>query len=160
MWWNDKCKKAKECLAEECSPQARASFKNMVCRAQREFFQKHLKCMVAPWEGVSWTKARHPPAYSIVKDGNAPVSSVNHLWDVFDKQFNLSQTSPVDWDFINSIPAWDERAFPPISIYEIRTTLQTTINTSAPGTDHITWRHLKMVLSDYEVAAAVTSLYN
>ena len=160
MWWNDECKKAKDRLAEEHSPQARASFKNTVRRAQREFFKKRLKRMAAPWEGVSWTKPQRPPAYSIVKDSGSPVSSIDHLWDVFDRQFNFSQAAPVDWDFINSIPAQDERAFPPISIYKIKTTLQTTINTSAPGTDHVTWRHLKIMLSDYNIAAAVTTLYN
>ena len=113
--------------------------------------------MTAPWEGVSWTKA---PAYSIVKDNNTPVSSIDHLWDVFDRQFNFSQASPVDWDFINSIPAQEEHTFLPISIYEVKTTLQTTINTSAPSTDHVTWRHLKILLSNYKVAAAVTTLYN
>ena len=160
MWWNDECKEAKDRLAKERSPQVRASFKNTVRRAQREFFQKRLKRMTAPWEGVSWTKARRPPTYSIVKDSNTPVSSIDHLWDVFNRQFNFSQASPVDWDFVNNIPARDERAFPPISTYEVKTTLQSTINTSAPGTDHVTWRHLKILLSDYEVATAITTLYN
>ena len=160
MWWNDECQKAKDRLAEERSPQAQASFKNAVRRAQREFFKQHLGRMTAPWEGVSWTKARRPPAYSTVKDGNALVSSTEHLWEVFDRQFNAAQDAPVDWDFINSLPSHDERAFPPISLHEVKTTLQTTINTSAPGTDHVTWHHLKILLSSYDTAVALVILYN
>jgi len=163
MWWDEDCTAAKTRLQEECSPAARKAFQKAVKAAQRSFFRKKLETMTsvrAPWEGVRWTKARKSPPVSTIKDNGETVTSTDHLWRVLDRQFNTNSTSEINWNFINALPSHPERDFPPIAVYEVRTALQATSNSSAPGNDHITWRLLKRVLSSYDVTKALTKLYN
>ena len=160
MWWTDACQEAKDCLRYDRSRNARNAFKSTIRAAQSEYFRHKLEGMRKPWEGLSWTRNRRPPAYSIIKDGQESVSSMEHLWKVFDQQFNAEAAAEVDWNFINALPTAPERDSPPIGIYEVKQALKSTLNSSAPGEDHITWGLLKGILSDYPTAHALVLLFN
>ena len=68
--------------------------------------------------------------------------------------------SDISWDVINAIPAHEVRSFPPISQKEIWDALRPTSNSSAPGPDHITWRHIKLAISFPDTDSALAALFN
>jgi ribonuclease HI len=80
------------------------------------------------------------------------------MHEQFSSTAGMSQT--IDWDFINNIPDCPARDFPPISTHELWTVLGKTSNTSAPGLDHLTWRHLKILLTTPRCNTALVYLFN
>ncbi|KAF8671546.1 hypothetical protein AX14_005690 [Amanita brunnescens Koide BX004] len=66
----------------------------------------------------------------------------------------------VSWTAINEIPQRPERSFPLISLKELWDALRPTTNSSAPGPDHVTWRHLKLALSFPETDSSLIKLFN
>ena len=73
-------------------------------------------------------------------------------------------TSPaendISWEAIHSIPEHEVRSFPPISQKEIWDALRPTSNSSAPGPDHVTWRHIKLALTFPDTDVALAALFN
>ena len=77
------------------------------------------------------------------------------------RHFNSSVASGTNnWHFIHGLPAEAEWPSPAVSSAEILEALNTTSNSSAPGNDHITWRHLKLVVKDETALQALTLLFN
>ena len=66
----------------------------------------------------------------------------------------------IDWTFINSLPTSIERDFPPVSVAEIADNLKLMSNLSAPGEDHLMWRHLKLIIDSPGPQADLTLLFN
>lgn len=66
----------------------------------------------------------------------------------------------IDWGFICSLPEEEEHSSPDISTTEILEALWSTSNLSAPGSDHITWRHLKLVVKDDCTLTTLAILFN
>ncbi|PFH46239.1 hypothetical protein AMATHDRAFT_116733, partial [Amanita thiersii Skay4041] len=101
-----------------------------------------------PWKPVKWGNAQPLPAFSMIKLMNGKqVSSLPGLWSRLHEQFTSSlDTTPV-LEEIDQIPT---RPFHPISKTEIYKALSKTKNGSAPGPDHITWRHLKFLWNHHD----------
>ena len=115
----------------------------------------------SPWEGVRWTKPRPPPKYSTIQRNGQPIEDVNTLFETMHSHFSTSAAEgDVSWDALNGIPQREVRSFPPISKQELWDALHPTTNSSAPGLDHVTWRHLKLALSIPETDNALTALFN
>ncbi|KAF8644940.1 hypothetical protein AX14_009330 [Amanita brunnescens Koide BX004] len=115
----------------------------------------------SPWEGVRWTKPRPPPKYSTIRRGGQPVEDMDTLFKTMHQHFSTSPAAKdISWEAINNIPEREVRSFPPISKKEVWDALRPTANSSAPGPDHVTWRHLKLALSIPETDDALTTLFN
>ena len=75
--------------------------------------------------------------------------------------FNSTAASGIiNWDIINDLPELPECSCPSILIVEIMECLALTSNTSAPGGDHLTWRHLKLIFDDLPMLTALSNLFN
>ena len=115
----------------------------------------------SPWEGVRWTKPRPLPKYSTIRNNGRPIEDVATLFETMHTHFSTSTAAAgISWEDINQIPQLEPRSFPPISQKEIWDALRPTNNSSAPGPDHITWRHVKLALSFPDMDAALAALYN
>ncbi|KAF8644267.1 hypothetical protein AX14_009444 [Amanita brunnescens Koide BX004] len=115
----------------------------------------------SPWEGVRWTKPRPPPKFSTILRDGQPIPDVETLFDTMHAHFSTSAAAEhVSWKAIDEIPQHPERSFPLISLKELWDALRPTTNSSAPGPDHVTWRHLKLALSIPDTDAALVRLFN
>ncbi|KAF8686586.1 hypothetical protein AX14_003837 [Amanita brunnescens Koide BX004] len=147
-WWTSDCQRAKDAFLA-CRTRVNQKAYDATTKAVRsDFFNRKIDQMTAndsPWEGVRWTRPRPPPKYStILKDGN-PIPDVESLFDTMHKHFSTSPAAEdISWDAINEI--WDA--------------LRPTANSSAPGPNHVTWRHLKLALSFPETDVALARLFN
>ena len=121
-----------------------------------------MSALLRPWEGVQWTKPHPPPAYSTIKKDGKLVDSIDELFNVMHSQFSSTGQAPntINWDFINNIPNHPTHDFLPISVHELWSALGKTSNTSAPGLDHLTWCHLKILLSMPACDKALVKLFN
>ena len=140
-------------------------FRDVTARARKDFFDRKIQNMTAakrPWEGMRWIGPWRPPAFPSIRDRNDdPIKDPEALLQHMHRHFNSSVASrTVNWRFIHSLPAEEERPSPPISAAEILEALSSTSNSSAPGSDHITWRHLKLVIKDEKALHALATLFN
>ena len=164
MWWTAECQSAKDAFLSFRSRDNQKAYDAATKKARSEFFNRKIDLMTAndaPWEGVRWTKPRPPPKYStILKDG-APIPDVDTLFDTMHTHFSTSPAADhISWAVINDIPKHEERSFPRISQKELWDALSPTTNSSAPGPDHVTWRHIKIALCFPETDDALTNLFN
>ncbi|KAF8718447.1 hypothetical protein AX14_011825, partial [Amanita brunnescens Koide BX004] len=163
-WWTAECQNAKDAFLT-CRTRANQRLYDAATKkARTDFFNRKIDQMTAndsPWEGVRWTKPRPPPKYSTIRRDGQPIEDMNMLFETMHDHFSTSPAAKdISWEAINNIPEHETRSFPPISKREIWDALRPTTNSSAPGPDHVTWRHLKLALSIPETDDALMILFN
>ncbi|KAF8674803.1 hypothetical protein AX14_005230 [Amanita brunnescens Koide BX004] len=163
-WWTVECQIAKDAYLACRTRENQRSYDAATKAARSAFFNRKIDLMTAndsPWEGVRWTKPRPPPKFStILKDGQS-IPDVETLFNTMHSHFSTSAAeSHISWTAINNIPQRPERSFPLISLKELWDALRPTTNSSAPGPDHVTWRHVKLALSFPETDASLVKLFN
>ena len=163
-WWMADCQNAKDAFLSSRTRENQRLYDTATKAARTDFFNRKIDQMTAndaPWEGVRWTKARPPPKYSTIRQNGQPIPDVHTLFDTMHDHFSTSTaTEHVSWAAIEKIPQRPTRDFPLISLKEIWDALRPTTNGSAPGPDHVTWRHLKLALSLPDTDAALARLFN
>ncbi|KAF8678491.1 hypothetical protein AX14_004719 [Amanita brunnescens Koide BX004] len=163
-WWTAECQRAKDDFLVMRTKANQKAYDAATKKARQEFFNRKIDLMTAndsPWEGVRWTKPRPPPKYSTILRDGQPINDVETLFDTMHSHFSTSAAAEhISWDAVNSIPQLEVRAFPLISQKEIWDALRPTSNSSAPGPDHVTWRHLKLAISFPETDVALARLFN
>ena len=83
------------------------------------------------------------------------------LFDVMHSHFSTNAASSgISQPALDAIPQLPRRSFPPISQKEIWDALAPTSSSSAPGPDHVTWRHIKMALCFPDTDIALAGLFN
>ena len=76
------------------------------------------------------------------------------------QSYNTTANCLVDLSVLNEVPSQATRSWVPFSLLEMQDVLKACSNVSAPGPDHITWRHLKLILADNTCAVDILSLAN
>ena len=163
-WWTVDCQRAKDAFLVQRTRENQKAYDAATKKARQDFFGRKIDLMTAndsPWEGVRWTKPRPPPKYSTILRDGQPINDVESLFDTMHSHFSTSPAADhISWEAINNIPQLTVRSFPPVSQKEIWDALRPTTNSSAPGPDHVTWRHLKLALSLPETDVSLMALYN
>ena len=163
-WWTAQCQHAKDAFLASRTRENQKEYDAVTKAARMDFFNRKIDQMTSndsPWEGVRWTKPRPPPKFSTILNNGQPISDVETLFDTMHGHFNKSAaTDHISWSAIDDIPQQPVRSFPLISLKEIWDALRPTKNSSAPGPDHVTWRHLKLAISLPETDAALARLFN
>ena len=164
-WWMEECQIVKELYEAHRSRCNLKEYRATTRMVHNAFFEQKLKVMSAtnrPWEALKWIRLRPLLSYSQIKrpDGTM-ISTQNELFDVLHGQFNKADAlNTVDWTFINNLPSTPQRPDSAFSTKELWDVLSNTNNSSAPGTDHVTWRHIKLALITPEADVALTRIYN
>ncbi|KAF8692400.1 hypothetical protein AX14_002562, partial [Amanita brunnescens Koide BX004] len=163
-WWTADCQRAKDEFLARRTRENQKIYDAATKKARQDFFGRKIDLMTAndsPWEGVRWTKPRPPPKYSTILRDGQPIDDVESLFNTMHSHFSTSPAAEhISWEAINNIPQLAVRSFPPVSQKEIWDALRPTTNSSAPGLDHVTWRHLKLALTLPETDISLMALYN
>ena len=163
-WWTAECQNAKDTYLASRTQDNQKAYDTATKNARSDFFNRKIDLMTAndaPWEGVRWTKPRPPPKFSTIMKDGTPIPDVNTLFNTMHTHFSTSPAADhISWNAINDIPEHEPRSFPIISQKEIWDALSPTTNSSAPGPDHVTWRHVKLALCLPEMDVALARLFN
>ena len=164
-WWTPECELTKQVFEDSQDSADLKIYRRTVQQARKTFFDEKVKMMMSsncPWQGVKWTRPRCPPSFTTIHDplGNN-ITDPDRLFNHMHKHFNSTAASgKINWDIINKLPNLPEQSCPPISVAEIMENLALTSNTSAPGGDHLTWRHLKLIFDDLPELTALANIFN
>lgn len=82
------------------------------------------------------------------------------LWNALHCSYNSAANRPVNASFLNELPRSDSVKWPPFSKQEFRDTIAKCSSSSTPSPDHISWRHLKLVIADSECLERIVDIAN
>jgi hypothetical protein len=98
---------------------------------------------------MDWVGPRKTPPVKAILYQGMPCTSLDQLWNALHSTFTSALDRPIDLSVLGD--KWESpsiRAWVPHPAAELLDALTGTSNRSAPGPDHITWRHLKCIVCD------------
>jgi hypothetical protein len=113
-----------------------------------------------PWDLMNWVKKCKNPSCEAIQFNGEPCHNMDALWDALHNTYNAVLNRPVDTSILDDLPDEDEREWPEFLELELRQVLEVCSSRSAPGPDHITWRHLKLTLALPTCAKVLLALAN
>ncbi|KAJ2936696.1 hypothetical protein H1R20_g404, partial [Candolleomyces eurysporus] len=163
-YWSDDCTRALEEYRREMSTENHKAFRSAVKAAKREFFDKRIKEVATtnkrPWDLMEWVKKRKSPPCKAIQFEGWLCHNLGDLWNTLHSTYNTASDRPVDVSVLEELPDEPERPWPKFSQLELRQALEACSARSAPGPDHIMWRHLKQILALSECGDIIIALAN
>ena len=109
---------------------------------------------------MSWVKQRKLPAVETIRFQDQPCNNLSDLWRALYQSYNAAANRSVDLSVLDKVPSQATRSWVPFSLLEMQEVLKACSNVSAPGSDHITWWYLKVILANNTCAVGILSLAN
>ncbi|KAJ2911570.1 hypothetical protein MD484_g8847, partial [Candolleomyces efflorescens] len=161
-YWTDECKRALEEYRADSSVEKHKAFRSTVKAAKRKFFDARIEEISGtnkrPWDLMDWVKERKNPPCEAIQFNGQPCHDMDALWTALHSTYNSAANRPVDLSILDELPNEPQRDWPTFSLLELRQALDACSSRSAPGPDHITWRHLKSILATQECARIIVTL--
>jgi hypothetical protein len=163
-WWSEDCTKARDNWWEEDSAETRAEYCRTLKETKRKFFDDRIKDIAEtkkrPWDLMDWVKERKNPPCEAIQFNGQPCHELPQLWDALHGTYNAANDRPVDTSILDDLPDEPVREWPVFSSLELRQALEACSAHSAPGPDHVTWTHLKLIMSEPECERVILTLAN
>ncbi|KAJ3527773.1 hypothetical protein NMY22_g9661 [Coprinellus aureogranulatus] len=163
-WWGETCQTAYDEYREDNSPETRRAFRAAVRAAKREFFDEKVTEISVdhkrPWDLMAWIQERKNPPREAIQFNGQPCHTTDQLWQALHGTYNAANNRPVDLSILDNLPTLEAREWPEFSELELRQALEACSSRSAPGPDHVTWRHLKAILSIPDCTVLILCLAN
>ena len=107
---------------------------------------------------MSWVKQRKLPAVEAIRFQGQPCNDLPDLWSALHQSYNAAADCSIDLSVLDEVPSQATCSWIPFSMLEMQKALKACSNVSAPGPDHITWWHLKLILANHSYAVGILSL--
>jgi len=109
---------------------------------------------------MSWVRKKSLPAIESISYKNRPCNTLPDLWNALHKSYNSAENRPVNTRLLNKLPQADNVEWPLFSSQEFRDAIAKCSSSSTPGPDHVSWRHLKAVISHYTCLEKLVHIAN
>ncbi|PIL34385.1 hypothetical protein GSI_03160 [Ganoderma sinense ZZ0214-1] len=128
----------------------RAELRQAIRRARNKHMETRIREISEEvgrvWDLGKWTHPRRSSmATDLIHDGQT-LTDPESLWPAFNQTFHAATHRPVDHSILEDIEQLTPRDWPPFSSQELKDAIKNTTTSSAPGVDHIHWRHLKFFI--------------
>lgn len=163
-YWNNECQATLAKYHADGTVQNWKAFHKVIKNTKCKFFDSHIKEIAdttkRPWDLMEWVKERKNPPCEAIQFNGRPCHELSDLWDTLHNTYNAASDWAVEVDMLDELPDKQVRDWPEFSELELMQALQACSARSAPGPDHITWRHLKVILSQPLCVETISSLAN
>ena len=150
-WWNQDCTTSLNKYRSSGNLQHWKEFKATVRTTKRKFFDDKIYDIATsnkrPWDLMNWVRKKSMPAIESISYENRPCNTLPDLWHALHYSYNSAENRSIDIRFLNEIPQASPIKWPAFSKQEFRDAIAKCSSSSAPGPDHISWRHLKTLFS-------------
>ncbi|KXN80757.1 hypothetical protein AN958_07852 [Leucoagaricus sp. SymC.cos] len=161
-WWTDECSAAIAKYWESHTPGDWKAFHKTSHLAKRHFFDNHIKEIAVenqrPWDLMAWVKPQQLPPCEAISHQGESCHDIDDLWRVLDQMYNAASGQPCDVMVLEELSLLAERDWFPFSVLEVREALSACSSHFLPSPDHVTWVHLKELLSDDVIIGKVLAL--
>ena len=163
-WWNNECSTALETYRRTGERSDWFSFCSATRRAKRCFFDNRIAEIAStnkrPWDLMSWVKQHKLLAVEAIRFQGQPCNNLPDLWSALHQSYNAAADHSIDLSVLDEVPSQATRSWVSFSMLEMQEAIKACFNVSAPGPDHITWWHLKLILASNTCAVGILSLAN
>jgi len=109
---------------------------------------------------MNWVKKKNLLTIeSILYEGQS-YNTLLDLWHVLHSSYNSAENRPINTSFLNKTPQADQILWPPFSKQEFKDTIAKCSSLSTPGPDHISWRHLKSLMTNDRYLQKIVQIAN
>ena len=140
--------------SENHGPGKRCKWRNELKAAVRKAHNKHWETHIwevlhnnkQVWDLTSWMGPRRSSVHKDIIHEGETLATPEQVWPTMNRAFHAATNWPVDCSIMDKLDAHNERDFPPFSMQELHDAIAHTTSASAPGWDHMHWRHLKHLI--------------
>jgi len=140
------------------------AFKSAVRNAKRTFFDQKIQEIVLfnkrLWDLMNWIRKKNLPAIEAIYYKGQPCNNLPSLWNALHSSYNSAENRPINTRFLEGINQCNNIDWPPFTGQEFIDAIAKCSNSSAPGPDHVIWRHLKPLTSDKVCLSKIINIAN
>ena len=140
------------------------NFKKVVKNFKKSFFDEKIQEVTnkrkGPWELMNSINRCKLPATKAINHNGSLCLSPESLWDTIYNTFNTTLHHQVDLNILNEINHKLTLQWFPFSKEEFKQAISKCNNLSAPGSDKISWHHLKFIINQDECLANIINIAN
>ena len=139
-------------------------FKSNTWIAKREFFDKKIYEIASSnkrlWDLMNWVKRKTLPTIESILYKSQPCNTLPDLWHTIHSSYNSAENRSINAFFLNKISQADQILWPPFLKQEFKDAIAKSSSLSTPGPDHISWRHLKSLITNDRCLLKITQIAN
>jgi len=109
---------------------------------------------------MNWINRCKLPATEAIKYNGSPYLFPESLWNTLHNTFNSTLYHQVDLDILNEIDRKPTSQWFPLSKEEFKQAISKCNNSSAPGPDKLSWRHLKFIINQDKCLVNIINIAN
>ena len=109
---------------------------------------------------MSQVKQQKLPAVEAIRFQGQPYNDLSDWWRALHQSYNAAANHSINLFVLDEVSSQTTCFWVPFSLLEMQEVLKACSNVSAPGSNHITWWHLKHILSNNTCAVGILSLAN
>ena len=111
-----------------------------------------------PWKLINWISRCKLPAIKAIKHNDHLYLSPESLWDALHSTFNTALNHQVNLNILSEIECKATLRWYPFSKEEFNQAISKCNDSSAPGPDKLTWRHLKSIVKQDECLVNIINI--
>ena len=108
---------------------------------------------------MNWVKKNLPTIESILYEGQS-CNTLPDLWHALHSSYNSADNRFINTSFLNETPQANQILWPPFSKQEFKDAIAKCSSSSTPGPDHISWRHLKSLITNDRCLLKIVQIAN
>ena len=162
QWWTDKCKKTINEYRTLRSLENWKTFKKVINDTKRSFFDSRIWEIAnkshSSQELMNWVSKHKLSATKAIKYEGQPCITPESLWGALHTTFNTTLHCQIDIEVLNKTGSKPTLNWILFLKEKFRQALVKYNNSSAPGSDKLTWCHLKAILKQDTCLAHITNI--
>jgi len=95
-----------------------------------------------------------------IKHNDQPCLSLESLWNTLHSTFNTAQNGQTNIEILNDIIHKPMAQWAPFSKEELKQVIAKCNDSSAPGLDKLSWRHLKIIIKQDKCLTNIINIAN